>query len=220
MAKLQSHHGPRSNFSFLPFRLRFKVIGMIQDGCTASAIGADPEVAKAYARLGGTFNRATLTRIRKSAEYKELAAKRAAHKAAEYEDQTAAAMIREAGSLDNIADQAKVTLMKALSDLLARRSLGEGGSDLTDLYDESRVKALRSLAQSVTALANQQKDNRISELTRKLHAAEELHAAAEQEWKVREAELLARIAELEGGRKGPAMSRETLAEVEQKIKLL
>jgi len=210
MKKLQSHHGPRSNFSFLPFALRFRVIGMIQDGATAAAIAADPEVAKAFSAMGSTFNRATLTRIRKSAEYKELAAKRAARKAAEYEDQAAAAMIREAGSLDNIADQAKVTLMKALSDL----------SDLADLSDESRIKALRSLAVSVTALANQQKDNRISELTRKLHAAEELHAAAEQEWKAREAELLAKIAELEGRRKGPGMTRETLAEVEQKIKLL
>ena len=63
----KSKNGPRSNFSFLPFALRFRVIGMIQDGCTAAAIGADPEVAKAYARLGGAFNRATLTRIRKSA---------------------------------------------------------------------------------------------------------------------------------------------------------
>ena len=217
----KSKNGPRSNFSFLPFELRFRVIGMIQDGCTAAAIGADPEVAEAYARLGSAFNRATMTRIKKSAEYKELAAKRAARKAAEYDDQLPAAMIREAGSLDNIADQAKVTLMKALSDLLARRSLGEGGSDLSDLSDESRIKALRSLAQSVAALSNPAKDNRIADLMRKLREKEAQRQAAETEWKNREAELLARIAELEGSRKAASgMTRETLAEVEDKIKML
>ena len=184
---------------------------MIQDGCTAAAIGADPEVAEAYARLGSAFNRATMTRIKKSAEYKELAAKRAARKAAEYDDQLTAAMIREAGSLDNIADQAKVTLMKALSDL----------SDLSDLTDESRIKALRSLAQSVAALSNPAKDNRIADLMRKLREKEAQQQAAETEWKNREAELLARIAELEGSRKAASgMTRETLAEVEDKIKML
>ena len=207
----KSKNGPRSNFSFLPFELRFRVIGMIQDGCTAAAIGADPEVAEAYARLGSAFNRATMTRIKKSAEYKELAAKRAARKAAEYDDQLTAAMIREAGSLDNIADQAKVTLMKALSDL----------SDLSDLTDESRIKALRSLAQSVAALSNPAKDNRIADLMRKLREKEAQQQAAETEWKNREAELLARIAELEGSRKAASgMTRETLAEVEDKIKML
>ena len=206
-----SKNGPRSNFSFLPFALRFRVIGMIQDGCTAAAIGADPEVSKAYARLGGAFNRATLTRIKKSAEYRELAAKRAARQAAEYDDQLTAAMIRETGSLDNIADQAKVTLMKALSDL----------SNLSDLSDESRIKALRSLAQSVAALSNPAKDNQIAELKRKLRENEAHRQAAEAEWKNREAELLARIAELEGSRKAASgMSKETLAEVEDKIKLL
>ena len=183
----KSKNGPRSNFSFLPFELRFRVIGMIQDGCTAAAIGADPEVAEAYGRLGSAFNRATLTRIKKSAEYKDLAAKRAARKTAEYDDQLTAAMIREAGSLDNIADQAKVMLMKALSDL----------SDLSDLTDESRIKALRSLAQSVAALSNPAKDNQIAELKRRIRANEEWRQAAETEWKNREAELLARIAELE-----------------------
>lgn len=158
----KSKNGPRSNFSFLPFELRFRVIGMIQDGCTASAIASDPEVAKAYSAMGSAFNRATMTRIKKSAEFKVLAAKRAARKAAEYDDQLTAAMIREAGSLDNIADQAKVTLMKALSDL----------SDLSDMSDESRIKALRSLAQSVAALTNPAKDNRIAELLRKLRDKE------------------------------------------------
>ena len=207
----KSKNGPRSNFSFLPFEVRFRVIGMIQDGFTAAAIAADPEVRKAYDSIGAAFTRASMTRIRKSAEYKDLSAKRAARKSAEQDDQLIAAMIRESGSLDNIADQAKVTLMKALSEL----------SDLSDLSDESRIKALRSLAQSVAALTNPAKDNRIAELMRKLHEKEAQIRASEEEWKNREAELLARIAELEGSQKASSgMSKETLAEVENKIKLL
>jgi len=206
------HNGPRSTFSFLPFALRFRVIGMIQDGMTSAAIAADPEVAAAYARLGSTFNRSGMSRIRRSAEYRELAAKRAARKAAEYDDQLAAAMIREAGSLDNLADQTKAALLKALSDLSA----------LSALDDEARVRALRSLTQSVTAISGQQKDHRIRELLRKLDDTERRSAAAEQEWKAREAALLARIAELEvGARAGSGgLSPETLREVEEKVKLM
>ena len=56
---------------------------------------------------------------------------------------------------------------------------------------------------------------------RKLRENEAQHQAAETEWRNREAELLARIAELEGSRKAAAgMSEETLAAVENKIKLL
>ena len=81
----RSKNGPRSNFSFLPFELRFRIIGMIQDGFTAGAIAAVPEVREAFSSLGSSFNRATMTRIKKSAEYKEISAKRSARKAAEYD---------------------------------------------------------------------------------------------------------------------------------------
>ena len=77
------------------------------------------------------------------------------------------------------------------------------------------------MAQSVAALTNPAKDNQIAELKRRIRANEEWRQAAEEEWKNREAELLARIAELEGSKKAASgMSKETLAEVEDKIKLL
>ena len=179
----KSKNGPRSNFSFLPFDLRFRIIGMIQDGRTAASIAADPEVAGAYKALGSTFNRATMTRIKKSKEYREWSQRRLKEKESFDSDRLTSALLKENASLETISDQAKVSLMKALS-------------DLSDLSDESRIKALRSLAQSVAALTNPAKDNRIASLLRKLDEKEAQFRSAEEEWKTREAELLAEIAEL------------------------
>ena len=88
---------------------------------------------------------------------------------------------------------------------------------MSDLSD--RVKTIRQLVQSVTALSSQQKDNRIAELQRKLAEKDAVFTAAEAEHRAREAELLARIAELENG-STTGMSKETLSQVEEKIKLL
>lgn len=206
----KSKNGPRSNFSFLPFELRFRIIGMIQDGFTAGAIASDPEVKNAFSSLGSTFNRATMTRIKKCTEYKEISAKRSARKAAEYDDRISTALLKENASCDTIAEQTKVALLKALADL----------SDLSDMSDFSdKVKALRQITQSVAALSDQHKDNRISELQKKLAERDELFEAAEKEWRNREAELLARIAAFENNA-SDGMSAETLADVEEKIKLM
>ena len=73
-----------------------------------------------------------------------------------------------------MSDQARVKLIQALSDL----------SDLpenSDLSDGDRVKALRSLAQSVAALTNPAKDNQIAELKRKLREKDDEIEAAEKE---------------------------------------
>ena len=216
----RSKNGPRSNFSFLPFELRFKIIGMIQDGCTSSAIASDPEVKRAFSNLGSTFNRATMTRIKKSAEYKEIAAKRSARKAAEYDDRILTALLKENASCDTIAEQTKVALLRALSDLsnlLATAKQREDGSDLSDTSD--KIKALRQITQSVAALSDQHKDNQLAALRRKLAEKDALFSAAETEWKAREAELLVRIAELENNT-ASGMSAETLERVEEKIRLL
>ena len=95
------------------------------------------------------------------------------------------------------------------------------------MSDEARVKALRSLTQSVTALSSQGKDRRIAELQRKLESKDAQLRASEEEWKAREAELeyqLAekdrRIAELEGGSAKAGMSQETLDRVEEQIRMM
>ena len=63
------------------------------------------------------------------------------------------------------------------------------------MSDEARVKALRSLTQSVTALSSQGKDRRIAELQRKLESKDAQLRASEEEWKAREAELEYQLAE-------------------------
>ena len=216
----RSKNGPRSNFSFLPFELRFRIIGMIQDGFTAGAIAAVPEVKEAFSSLGSSFNRATMTRIKKSAEYKEISAKRSARKAAEYDDRILTALLKENASCDTIAEQTKVALLRALSDLsnlLATAKQREDGSDLSDTSD--KIKALRQITQSVAALSDQHKDNQIAVLRQKLAEKEQQLSAAENEWRARVAELLAKIAELENNTSS-GMSAETLERVEEKIKLL
>ena len=58
-------------------------------------------------------------------------------------------------------------------------------------------------------------------MKRKLDEQHDRFEASEKEWQAREAELLARIAGLEGSKQAASgMSKETLAEVEDKIKLL
>ena len=120
------------------------------------------------------------------------------------------AIVRKTGALESMTDQVRCKLLDAMTEL----------ADLSGLSDDERIKAVRSLAQSVSSISNPAKDSRIADLTRKLREKESQHQAAEAEWKNREAELLARIAELEVPQKTAGMTKETLEEVEDKIKLL
>ena len=208
---MKSYNGPRSKFSLLPHQIRWRAYNLLSDGATLKALTADPEIKDALERAGMKLSSANLAGIRKGKEYADFCAMRRKHLEAKQKDMMLTAIAQGTGTLESMTDQARVRLMEALSDL----------SNLSDLSDESRIKALRSLAQSVAALTNPAKDNRIVDLLRKLRDKELQHRAAESEWKNREAELLARIAELEGSRKAASgMTRETLAEVEDKIKLL
>ena len=208
---MKSYNGPRSKFSLLPHQIRWRVYNLLSDGATLKALLTDPDVKDALAKAGTTLSSANLAGIRKGKEYADFTAMRRKHLEAKQKDMMLTAIAQGTGTLESMTDQARVRLMEALSDL----------SNLSDLSDESRIKALRSLAQSVAALTNPAKDNQIAELKRRIRANEEWRQAAETEWKTREAELLARIAELEGSKKAASgMSRETLAEVEGKIKLL
>ena len=201
-------HGPRSSFSFLPFEVRYRICCMLHDGATFAAIVAVPEIANAYKALGLKLTAPAVSRIKKSAEYREIVSRRSARQNAEYNDRLTAAFCRENDSADTIAETAKVTLLKALSDL----------SDLSDMSDPSdKISSLRHIAQSVAALSNQTKDNRIADLQKRLAEKETQFEAAEAEWRAREAELLAL---LESKEKSAGLTSDTLAEVEEKIRLL
>ena len=166
--------GPRSNFSMLPAALRWKIIFMIDDGATFEAVANDQEIAGEYKKRGLRLTAPAMSGIKKSKEYQEVTAARRRKQLADRSSQLTTALLRDAGTLETVSDQARVKLIQALSDL----------SDLpenSDLSDGDRVKALRSLAQSVGALTNPAKDNQIAELKRKLREKDDEIEAAEKE---------------------------------------
>lgn len=67
--------GNRSNYSLMPFDVRFKICTLLHDGATAEAVAREPEVAAAYERLGIKLNRSAVMRIKRCAEYKHICAK-------------------------------------------------------------------------------------------------------------------------------------------------
>ncbi len=208
---MKRSYGSRSKISLLPHQVRWRIYNLMLDGATLKSLLADPEIDAALALAGFTLNVHNLAFARKSREFTDFVQMRRKYLERKYKDMMSAAIAQGAGALESMTEQTRCKLMETLSEL----------ADLSDLPDEERIKAVRSLSQSVAALTNAAKDNRIAELMRKLRENETQHQAAETGWKNREAELLARIAELEGSRKAAAgMSEETLAAVENKIKLL
>ena len=205
--------GPRSNFSMLPAALRWKIIFMIDDGATFEAVANDPEIAGEYKKRGLRLTAPAMSGIKKSKEYQEVTAARRRKQLADRSSQLTTALLRDAGTLETVSDQARVKLIQALSDL----------SDLpenSDLSDGDRVKALRSLAQSVGALTNPAKDNQIAELKRRLREKEDEIEAKNAEIERLKAEHKAEIEQLKGGAKNKGVSEETMREVEEKIGLL
>lgn len=207
----KTNNGPRSKFSVLPHQARWRAYNLILDGATLRALLSDPELGNALNLAGITLNAPNLTRIKQSKEFAEFAKMRREHLMGRERDLMLTAIAQDTGTADSMSDQVKVKLLAVLDEL----------TDLPDLADEDKVKAVRSLAQSLTQLSNTAKDNRIAELKRKLDEQHDRFEAAEKEWQAREAELLARIAELEGSRQAAkGMTPETLKQVEEKIKLM
>ena len=208
--------GRSSKFSLLPLQVRYRAYNLLMDGATCKTVAEDPVIRTAMEKAGVTLSAKNIAMARKRQEFADFAAMRRKHLEAKRKDLMLAAISQGTGTLESMTEQARCRLMEALSgmsDLLATAKQGEDGSD------EDRIKALRSLAQSVAALSNPAKDSRIADLQRKLREKEARLQAAEAEWKAREAELLAKLAEAR--KNTPAgMSRETLEEVEDKIKLL
>ena len=199
----------RSKFSLLPLQIRYHAYNLLVDGATCKTIVDDPVIRAALDNAGFTLSPKNITTVRKSKEYADYAAMRLKHLEAKRKDIMLAAIAKGTGTLESMTEQARCRLMEALSEL----------SDLSDVSDEDRIKALRSLAQSMAALSNPAKDSRIADLQRKLREKEEQFQAAETEWKAREAELLAKITAQQSS-SAAGISKETLAEVEDKIKLL
>ena len=192
----------------LPLDARIRIYSLIQDGATLAALLADHEVAEALARTGSTLNGANLTRIRKSREYQTFAKQRREKMEALFCDRMETELIRDTDEVGTIADQSKVLLLKAMRDL----------ANMSGLEDpEERIKALRSLAQSVATLNN-------DSLRKSLESERERRRQKEAEIEELKAEIAAlkvENQELKTGRKlAGGLSEETLKAVEEKMKML
>ena len=192
----------------LPLDARIRIYSLIQDGATLAALLADHEVAEALARTGSTLNGANLTRIRKSREYQTFAKQRREKMEALFCDRMETELIRDTDEVGTIADQSKVLLLKAMRDL----------ANMSGLEDpEERIKALRSLAQSVATLNNDSLRKTIeTERERRRQREAEI-----EELKAEIAALKVENQELKTGRKlAGGLSEETLKAVEEKMKML
>ena len=192
----------------LPLDARIRIYSLIQDGATLAALLADHEVSEALDRTGSTLNGANLTRIRKSKEYQSFAKQRREKMEALFCDRMETELIRDTDEVGTIADQSKVLLLKAMRDL----------ANMSGLEDpEERIKALRSLAQSVATLNN-------DSLRKSLESERERRRQREAEIEELKAEIAAlkvENQELKTGRKlAGGLSEETLKAVEEKMKML
>ena len=178
MAK--SKNGPRSNFSLLPFELQYKIIAMIQDGATFATIAADSEIAEAYRSRGLKLTAPAISRLKKSEQYKAWTDQRLKERSNFTADRLTTAFLRENDSLDTIAEQTKVALLKLVQECVA------GAED---------TKEVERLVRSAATLSNTAKDNQIAELKRKLEDFRQRFDASEKEWQAREAELEVKLAE-------------------------
>lgn len=123
----------------------------------------------------------------------------------------AQSVIASDNSLEDLTDVARYELGKEIRKALA---------DLPDDDDGSRIKALKSLAQSIAAVSGQHQADRIAALRRQIDDLKHQAEADKAAWTKRESELLKRIADLENTPGNAGMSRETLEKVEQQMKML
>ena len=173
--------GPRNNYSRLPWAVRCRVLSMLYDGAEYDEIRRDPEVAAACKERNLVLHNATFLAVRKCEEYKAFGRKAQSYAAARDADRIAAGVLNTSGAQADLTDVARYELARAVREILDD---GEPGS---------RAKHLRTLSQTLLALSNSAKDEKIADLRRKLDEKDRTLA----DLKARIAELEAQIAALE-----------------------
>ena len=200
---MKKYYGSRSKISLLPHQVRWRIYNLMLDGATLKSLLADPEIDAALALAGFTLNDHNLAFARKSREFTDFVQMRRKYLERKYKDMMSAAITRGAGALESMTEQTRCKLMENLSEL----------ADLSDLPDEERIKAVRSLSQSVASLSNPVKDSQITELKRRLADLEKENEA-----------LQAEIANLKNATDqdpaGHGLSENAIRQAEEKIKLL
>lgn len=173
-----SKNGPRSDFSMLPAKIRHRLIFLLDDGATFKAIAADPEIAEAYRGRGLNLTPPALSRIRKSAEYQDIVTRRANLRSDTNAETITSSLLVDAGIAETVSDQVRVALWRLVQDCVQA--------------NPDDPKEVERLVRSMTNLTQ----NKAAELQRKLEDAKHQAEAAEAEWRTREAELMAQIAQL------------------------
>ena len=200
---MKKYYGSRSKISLLPHQVRWRIYNLMLDGATLKSLLADPEIDAALALAGFTLNDHNLSFARKSREFIDFVQMRRKYLERKYKDMMSAAIAKGAGALESMTEQTRCKLMENLSEL----------ADLSGLPDEERIKAVRSLTQSVASLSNPVKDSQIAELKRRL-------ADLEKENEALQADIANLKTATDQDPAGRGLSENAIRQAEEKIKLL
>lgn len=194
--------GNRSNYSLMPYAIRYKICCMLHDGATVNAVANEPEIKAAYARLGMELKHSAVTRLKQNKEYLAIIEKRTAFKQAQDEENLTVAMLREMGSAETIAESVKIDLLKLVKDCVKA--------------NPDDPKEVERLVRSAVNLSNTAKDRQIADLRKKLDRAnaeiEELKAEI-AELKVEHKNEIERLTAKENTVAEPARVADELANI-------
>ncbi len=199
---------PRNNYAKLPWEIRKRVLRLLLDGAEYEAIRRDPEVAAACAARGLSLHNTTFAAVRRSDDYRKYEAALMETEKRTGKFKWASEALKNTAGLQEIANVAQLHLLEQL------RGIAENS--------EADPADLLRLTNAITKIKESADSERMDELRRKLREEKARFDAAETEWKTREAELLARIAELENreNKSEGGLSEEAIRRAEEKIRLL
>lgn len=199
---------PRNNYAKLPWEIRKRVLRLLLDGAEYEAIRRDPEVAAACAARGLSLHNTTFAAVRRSDDYRKYEAALMETEKRTGKFKWASEALKNTAGLQEIANVAQLHLLEQL------RGIAENS--------EADPADLLRLTNAITKIKESADNERMDELKKKLREEKARFDAAETEWKTREAELLARIAELENreNKSEGGLSEEAIRRAEEKIRLL
>jgi len=180
---IRTNAGNRSNYSLMPFEIRFRICTLLHDGATTDAVASDPEVKAAYARIGSRLNRNGVMRIKRCAEYKKICATLEKERLDAESDRLAAAILRENKSAETISDTLQIELLNLVKACTAA--------------NPDDTKEVERLVRSAVNLRNHTKDKQLDRANAEIEELKAELAELEVRRKNDLAEKDARIAELE-----------------------
>ena len=197
---------PRNNYSRLPWEIRSRILGMLHNGAEYDDIRADAEIAAELKKRKLSLHNTTFLAIRRSEEYQSYVEHATEDSAAKKAEAITRAVLENNDALGSVTDIARYELAKLIREEVKATS-----------GDEDSVKRIRSLAASLAAVSNPARE---AEWRKKLDRAN----AEIEELKAEIAGLNVELETMKAGTdKKPeqaGISPETLAKVEQKIRML